>query len=79
VLAAIGAENPEAAPLAHAPTSRRGFRRLCAGSGLEVAADLKREERLAKHGAVAGRLADLWGAAVRSAAFHMVVRRPLAA
>jgi ubiquinone/menaquinone biosynthesis C-methylase UbiE len=80
VLAAIGAENPEGQRLSRMHYfSRRGFRRLCAGSGLEVAADLKREERLAKHGAVAGRLADLWGAAVRSAAFHMVVRRPLAA
>ena len=56
--------------------SRRGFRRLCGASGLEVVVDLKRRERLARHGAVAGRLADGWGAAVRSAAFHFLVRRP---
>jgi hypothetical protein len=56
--------------------SRRGFRRLCAASGLEVVVDLKRRERLARHGALAGRLADGWGAAVRSAAFRFLVRRP---
>jgi ubiquinone/menaquinone biosynthesis C-methylase UbiE len=77
VLELIGAENPEGQPLsAMHYFSRPGFRRLCAASGLEVVADLKRRERLARHGPLAGRLADLWGGALRSAAFHMLVRRP---
>jgi ubiquinone/menaquinone biosynthesis C-methylase UbiE len=77
VLALLGAENPEGQALsAMHYFSRGGFRRLCRASGLELVADLKRRERLARHGALAGRLADLWGSAVRSAAFHLVVRRP---
>ena len=76
VLVLLGAENPEGQPLsAMHYFSRGGFRRLCAASGLATVADLKRRERLARHGAVAGRLADAWGAAVRSAAFHVLVRR----
>ena len=76
VLALIGAENPEGQRLsAMHYFSRPAFRRLCDGTGLEMIADLKRRERLARHGAVAGRLADLWGGAVRSAAFHLLVRR----
>lgn len=78
VLDLLGAENPEGQPLsAMHYFSRGGFRRLCAASGLEVVADLKRLERLARRGAIRGRLADLWGTAVRSAAFHMLVRRPV--
>ena len=77
VLALVGAENPEGQPLsAMHYFSRAGFRRLCAASGLEVVADLKRRERIGRHGPVAGWLADVWGGAVRSAAFHMLVRRP---
>jgi ubiquinone/menaquinone biosynthesis C-methylase UbiE len=77
VLVLLGAENPEGQPLsAMHYFSRRGFRRLCERSGLPAVADLKRRERLARHGPVGGRLADAWGAAVRSAAFHVVVRRP---
>jgi ubiquinone/menaquinone biosynthesis C-methylase UbiE len=77
VLGWIGAENPEGQALsAMHYFSRAGFRRLCAASGLEVVADLKRRERLARHGAVAGRLADAWGGAIRSAAFHFLLRRP---
>lgn len=80
VLAWLGAVNPEGQALsAMHYFSRAGFRRLCAASGLEMVADLKRRERLARHGAVAGRLADAWGTAVRSAAFHLLVRRPQAA
>jgi ubiquinone/menaquinone biosynthesis C-methylase UbiE len=76
VLALIGAENPEGQALsAMHYFSRPGFRRLCARSGLETVADLKRRERLARHGAIGGRLADLWGGAFRSAAFHILVRR----
>jgi ubiquinone/menaquinone biosynthesis C-methylase UbiE len=80
VLGWLGAENPEGGqPLARMHYfTRPGFRRLCARVGLEVVSDLKRRERLARHGAVAGRLADAWGTAVRSAAFHLVVRRPAA-
>jgi len=75
----LGAENPEGQPLsAMHYFSRRGFRRLCDASGLATVADLKRRERIARRGAVAGRLADAWGGALRSAAFHMLVRRPLA-
>ncbi|MGH7894042.1 MAG: class I SAM-dependent methyltransferase [Candidatus Binatia bacterium] len=79
VLAWMGAVNPEGQPLsAMHYFSRRSFRALCAASGLEMVGDLKRRERLARHGAVGGRLADLWGSAVRSAAFHLLVRRPVA-
>ena len=77
VLDLLGAANPEGQALsAMHYFSRAGFRRLCAESAMECVADLKRRERLARHGAVAGRLADLWGAGVRSAAFHMLLRRP---
>ena len=77
VLVLLGAENPEGQTLSRMHYfSRRGFRRLCEGSGLAAVVDLKRRDRLVRHGPVAGRLADAWGAAVRSAAFHMVVRRP---
>jgi len=77
VLALVGAENPEGQRLSEMHYfSRGGFRRLCAASGLETLVDLMRRERLARHGALAGRLADMWGAAVRSAAFHVIVRRP---
>jgi hypothetical protein len=55
--------------------SRASFRRLCATSGLELVDDLKRSERLARHGMLGGRVADLWGTAARSGAFHMLVRR----
>lgn len=80
VLDWLGAVNPEGQPLsAMHYFSRRGVRRLCAASGLEMVADLKRRERLVRHGAVAGRLADAWGTAVRSAAFHLIVRRPATA
>jgi ubiquinone/menaquinone biosynthesis C-methylase UbiE len=76
VLGLLGAENPEGQPLsAMHYFSRRAFRRLCETSGLATVADLKRRERMARHGPVAGRLADAWGGAVRSAAFHMLVRR----
>ena len=77
VLDLIGAVNPEGQPLsAMHYFSRAGFRRLCDAVGLEAVVDLKRAERLARHGRLGGRLADLWGSAVRSAAFHMIVRRP---
>jgi ubiquinone/menaquinone biosynthesis C-methylase UbiE len=77
VLGWIGAINPEGQSLSEMHYfSRRGFRRLCGATGLEMVADLKQRERLARHGAVSGRLADLWGTAVRSAAFHLLVRRP---
>lgn len=80
VLDALGAENPEGQALSRMHYfSRPAFRRLCRACGLEVVADLKRRERLARHGALAGRLADLWGSALRSAAFHMVVRRAASA
>jgi ubiquinone/menaquinone biosynthesis C-methylase UbiE len=80
VLDWMGAENPEGQALSEMHYfSRAGFRRLCGMSGLELVADLKRHERLARHGALAGRLADAWGGAVRSAAFHLVVRRPATA
>jgi hypothetical protein len=76
VLGWIGAENPEGQALsAMHYFSRRGFRRLCAASGLEVVADLKRRERLARSGPIGGRLADAWGGAIRSAAFHFLIRR----
>ena len=76
VLAAVGATNPEGQALsAMHYFSRPGFRRLCARHGLDMVVDLKRRERLARHGGVGGRLADAWGTAVRSAAFHVIVRR----
>jgi ubiquinone/menaquinone biosynthesis C-methylase UbiE len=76
VLAWIGARNPEGQPLsAMHYFSRAGFRRLCLSSGLEPVADLKRRERLVRHGAFGGRLADFWGAAAGSAAFHLLVRK----
>jgi ubiquinone/menaquinone biosynthesis C-methylase UbiE len=75
VLAAVGATNPEGQALsAMHYFSRAGFRRLCARSGLDTVVDLKRRERLARHGRVGGRLADAWGTALRSAAFHVLVR-----
>jgi SAM-dependent methyltransferase len=77
VLGWLGAENPEGQPLsAMHYFTRRGFQRLCATSGLEMVADIKRDERLARHGALGGRLADLWGGALRSAAFHLLILRP---
>jgi SAM-dependent methyltransferase len=78
VLGWLGAHNPEGGQsLARMHYfTRPAFRRLCARVGLDVVDDLKRRERLARHGALAGRLADTWGAAVRSAAFHLLVRRP---
>jgi SAM-dependent methyltransferase len=77
VLDLIGAVNPEGQRLsAMHYFSRAGFRRLCDAAGLETVVDLKRAERLASHGPLGGRLADLWGSAVRSAAFHVLVRRP---
>ena len=77
VLGWIGAVNPEGQALsAMHYFTRGGFARLCGRSGLEVVDDLKRRERLARHGRVAGTLADLWGVVLRSAAFHVVVRRP---
>jgi ubiquinone/menaquinone biosynthesis C-methylase UbiE len=77
VLDWLGAVNPEGQALsAMHYFSRGGFRRLCAASGLEMVADLKRRERLDRHGAIGGRLADAWGTAVRSAAFHLLLRRP---
>jgi ubiquinone/menaquinone biosynthesis C-methylase UbiE len=80
VLDWLGAVNPEGQRLSEMHYfSRRRFRSLCSASGLEMVDDLKRRERLARHGAVGGRLADLWGGAVRSAAFHLLVRRPPAA
>jgi ubiquinone/menaquinone biosynthesis C-methylase UbiE len=76
VLVLLGAENPEGQTLsAMHYYSRRAFRRLCAASGLATVADLKRRERLARHGPLGGRLADAWGGGIRSAAFHMLVRR----
>ena len=79
VLGWLGANNPEGQSLSEMHYfSRRGFRRLCGATGLEMVADLKQRERLVRHGAVSGRLADLWGTAVRSAAFHLLVRRPTA-
>ena len=76
VLAFLGAENPEGQLLsAMHYFSRASFRRLCTTSGLELVDDLKRSERLARHGTLGGRVADLWGAAARSGAFHMLVRR----
>jgi SAM-dependent methyltransferase len=78
VLGWIGAENPEGQALsAMHYFSRGGFRRLCAASRLELVADLKQRERIARHGAVSGRVADFWGLA-RSPAFHFIVRRPAA-
>ena len=78
VLDVLGATNPEGQPLsAMHYFSRPGFRRLCAANGLETVVDLKRRERLTRHGPVGGRLADLWGTAVRSAAFHVLLRRPI--
>lgn len=76
VLDWLGAVNPEGQTLAAMHYfSRPGFRRLCAASGLELVMDLKREERLARRGALGGRVADLWGV-VHGAAFHTLVRRP---
>jgi len=76
VLEAIGATNPEGQALsAMHYFSRAGFRRLCARTGLDTVVDLKRRERLARHGRIGGLLADAWGTAVRSAAFHVLVRR----
>ena len=73
----MGAENPEGQPLSAMHYFTRGaLARLCAENGLELVADLKRRERLARHGAVAGRLADLWGTWLRSPAFHVLLRRP---
>jgi SAM-dependent methyltransferase len=77
VLDLLGAVNPEGQRLsAMHYFSRAGFRRLCDAVGLETVVDLKRAERLARHGEIGGQLADLWGATVRSAAFHVVLRRP---
>jgi ubiquinone/menaquinone biosynthesis C-methylase UbiE len=79
VLVLLGAENPEGQALsAMHYFSRRGFRRLCETSGLATVADLKRRDRMTRHGPVGGRLADAWGGALRSAAFHILVRRPAA-
>jgi SAM-dependent methyltransferase len=79
VLAWLGAENAEGQALsAMHYFSRAGFRRQCAASGLHVVADLKRRERLVRHGPVAGRLADAWGSGVRSAAFHFLLECPAA-
>jgi len=76
ILAVVGAANPEGQTLSEMHYfSRRRFRRLCAASGLDTVVDLKRRERLARHGALVGRLADMWGAAIRSVAFHLIVRR----
>lgn len=76
VLRAIGAVNGEGQTLSEMHYySRGGFARLCAATGFEVTCDLKRRERFAKQGPVGGRIADAWGA-IRSAAFHMVLRRP---
>jgi len=76
VLRALGATSPEGQSLTRMHYfTRRGFQRLCAASGLEVVADLKRNARIMRAGPLAGRLANAWGA-VRSAAFHTVVRRP---
>jgi ubiquinone/menaquinone biosynthesis C-methylase UbiE len=72
----MGAVNPEGQPLsAMHYFSRREFERLCRESGLDLVADLKREERLARRGAIAGRLADLWDGAFRTKAFHLLVCR----
>lgn len=74
----LGATNPEGQALsAMHYFTRGGFARLCARSGLEVLEDLKRRERLARHGRVVGALADFWGRAARTTAFHLVVRRPV--
>ena len=79
VLDWLGAPNPEGQALSRMHYfTRAGFRRLCAASGLETVADLKRAERRARHGVVGGVVADLWGGTVRSAAFHLLVRRPKA-
>jgi ubiquinone/menaquinone biosynthesis C-methylase UbiE len=76
LLVAMGAVNSERQTLGRMHYfSRRGFRRLCRQSGLEVVVDVKRCERLEKRGAIGGRIANLWGG-VKSAAFHIVVRRP---
>ena len=78
LLVAMGAVNSERQTLTRMHYfSRRGFRRLCRRSGLEVVVDVKRRERLEKRGAIGGRIANLWGG-VKSAAFHIVVRRPAA-
>jgi SAM-dependent methyltransferase len=79
VLAWLGATNPEGQQLSEMHYfSHRSFRHLCAESGLELVTDLKRRERLRRRGAVAGRLANLWGT-VRSSAFHLLIRRPAGA
>lgn len=78
VIGWLGATNPEGQPLsAMHYFTRAGFARLCARSGLEVLEDLKRRERLARHGRVVGGLADFWGRLARTVAFHLVVRRPV--
>lgn len=77
VLDWLGAVNPEGQALSRMHYfTRGGFRRLCAASGLEAIADLKREERRARHGRLGGWLADVWGGSVQSAAFHLLLRRP---
>ena len=77
VLDWLGAENPEGQALSEMHYfTRRSFGRLCAASGLTLVADLKRRERIARHGAIGGRLADAWGTALRSAAFHLLIARP---
>jgi ubiquinone/menaquinone biosynthesis C-methylase UbiE len=76
VLDWMGATSPEGQTLAEMHYfSRRGLRRLLAGSGLEMVVDLKRRERIARHGALGGRFADFWGP-IRSPALHVLVRRP---
>jgi ubiquinone/menaquinone biosynthesis C-methylase UbiE len=76
VLGWIGAENPEHQALSSMHYfSRAGFRRLCAASGFAVVADLKRRDRLVRHGPLAGRVADVWAGSIRSAAFHFLLAR----
>jgi SAM-dependent methyltransferase len=76
VLEWVGASNPEGQALsAMHYFTRRGLSRLCARSGLDVVADLRRRERFRRHGTLGGWLADLWGGALRSAAFHLLLRR----
>lgn len=77
LLAWLEARNPEGQPLSamHYFTPR-SLRRLCISGGLEVVDDLKHRQRLERHGALGARVADLWGMAVRSSAFHWLVRRP---
>ncbi len=76
VLGWMGATNPQGQTLSEMHYfSRRALRRLVAASGLELIADLKRRERIARHGTFGGRFADFWGP-IRSPAFHVLVRRP---